>query len=239
MTIVGMATIPERAVHAQCVVEDLLAQDVDHVYVWADDERMERYFVRYPEDVTFLSGARKIGDAGKFAGWDRSWRVDAEPAYFLAVDDDLFYPPDYVEQIVAGVDRYKRRAAVSYHGKILKRGRIKSYYRGGTAEGFRCLGSVERDRGVHNVGTGVLAFHTDGLPAVDLYEDFPDPNMADVWFSILAQKRRLPLVVLAHKAGWIKHQPIDLNKTIYANSRGRDAVQTRAVNEHQPFQIFA
>jgi hypothetical protein len=233
-----MATMPERVHHAVETVEHLIDQDVDHVYVWADDESLKRHFVRYPEGVTFLTGEKAIGDAGKFAAWDRSYRQGAGPAYLLTVDDDLYYPPDYVRTMVEAVDRYERRAVVSQHGRIYKAGRIPSYYRGGAVQAFRCLGSVDQDTPVNNVGTGVLALHSDALPMLALYEDFPAANMADVWFSILAKKRKLPLVVLAHKEGWIRHRPIDLNRTIWSQHRTRDHVQTNAVNTHQPFPIY-
>jgi len=59
------------------------------------------------------------------------------------------------------------------------------------------------DEFVHEVGTGVMAFHTDTIkPGINL-DIFPYKNMSDILFCMEMQRRNIPLVITSHDAYWI------------------------------------
>ena len=127
-------------------------------------------------------------DAGKLF-----WAEHVEGLY-LGCDDDILYPPDYVDQIVAGIERHGRHAVVGMHGAVLPRP-IAGYFR--SRRVVSILGCVETDQTVDVIGTGAMGFHTGAIRIRP--EHFEAPGMADIWFSVQARLQAVPLVVLAHK----------------------------------------
>jgi hypothetical protein len=71
-------------------------------------------------------------------------------------------------------------------------------------------------------GTGVML-----IPAgvkVQIEETWP--YMADLLMARAAREARIPIIVAAHTEGWIKHQDVDLSKTIYTQHSKCDRFQT-------------
>lgn len=181
----GMATLMERG-SRHLAVDSLLPQ-VDRLIVADGGER---------------------GDQAKFLGC-----ADApDDVVFLGVDDDLIYPPDYVENIVAGVERYPD-AIVSHHGWSMRRdkeGELELY-----ARNHRCLENVWDDEEVHVAGTGVCAFRISTIrPEMDWFESIN----ADVWLSLRAEKLGVRRVVLAHPSFWLGYCQVPMARTIYTHT---------------------
>lgn len=195
----SIASLPERHQSLMETVDSLLPQ-VDALYVRRDTDG--------------------IGDAGKFT----VTRGD----YIFRCDDDLIYPDNYVETMINKIEHYNRGAVVSCHGKVLKRQPIESYY-GSDFRKYHCLLDVERDRRVHIVGTGVLAYHRSAVSVSAV--DFPEKNMADIWFSVWCEQRDVPRVCIEHPAGWIRHSDkTDKDETCWEWNKERDGLLTEAVN---------
>ena len=220
----GMATVPEREPVLQQVLPPVLAQ-VDRLHLFLDGHDTVPPFVDGDPRIVVhrhLDYSRRLGDAGKFLG------VEDEGELYFAFDDDLFYPPNYVEFMCDGLRRYDYRCLVSLHGGVMAKTPVDSYYRGGRRSVYRFLGGVEGDRAVNVAGSGVCAL---SKRAVRLgLDDFPGPDMADIYLALYCQRHRIPQVVLAHEEGFIKHAPIDFTETIYSRFVNSDAEQTRLVN---------
>lgn len=168
----GMATITGREETRSMAVNSILPQ-VDRLVVANGDTR---------------------GDQAKFLGCTEA----PGDAIWLAVDDDLIYPSDYVESIVAGLERHPG-SIVSFHGwKMDETGECY-------VENFRCLEAVADDVAVHVAGTGVCAFHLDTIRPT--MTDFESVN-ADVWLALRAQERGIPRVVLAHRSYWLGYSQL-------------------------------
>ncbi len=140
-------------------------------------------------DSLIVSNGDELGDQAKFLGCEHA----PADTIWLAVDDDLIYPPDYVETILAGLDRYPG-CIVSFHGWRMDNDG-EPY-----AENFRCLERVTDDVEAHVIGTGVCAFQMDTIRPV--MTDFESIN-ADVWLAVRAQQRGIRRVVLAHPSYWL------------------------------------
>jgi hypothetical protein len=152
--------------------------------------------------------------------------------YIMFADDDLIYPPNYLEYMIQGCE--KHNAHVSLHGVILAKGLIQSYYRNRTV--YKGLGTVLFDQEVDlgsNCGSLFKRnFHDD----LDKWYDFcGTTSMDDIYVNYFHKKRGIKRYVLAHNIGYIKHKeqfPEDdyvFNK--YALT-GNDKVQTDFINKY-------
>lgn len=228
-----MATI-ERRREAVVHAARSLAPQVDRlVVVLTDysDPPVELVTIPNVETVAVSRGNDTLGDAGKFRPFFH--RADPPSGYHLTADDDLVYPGDYVERTIAAIERYERRAVISWHGRSFTRFPVRSYYRGSRVC-FRCLDLVRRDHPVHCPGTGVMGWHSDTVRREPFGpDDFRAPNMADVWVGAKLQRVGIPAVCAAHDPGWITQVDTELTApslSIHATARTDDRVQTNAVN---------
>ena len=145
-----------------------------------------------------------LTDNGKF------FRLDSitKPEYYLCMDDDLIYPPDYVERMIEAIERYN--CIVSFHGRQLL-GTGLEYYKG--HKSFHCLHGVIHDEMVDVVGTGVTGFSTEYFKPKGLAYS-PDKKMSDLIFSLEAAMQGKQMGVISHAPNWIKH--IDNKETIHS-----------------------
>lgn len=204
LVIAHMATFAPRKANAK-EVRRAIGPQVDRFWVWDNSER-----------------AMDLGDAGKFVWHDVR-------GYHICVDDDLFYPSDYVEVLVYWIN--KLGTPVSFHGRELDLDNHpwSSYFRTAAKNKYQCLGAVKDVAQIHVPGTGVFGYHTDMI-RFDI-QDFPNGFMADVWAAKKMHESGVLCHVAPHAEGWIKHQPIDHGTTLWALYQGKDDVQTRVLNE--------
>lgn len=173
-----------------------------------------------PQVDRLIINYRSDSDANKFRA------VEQMTGYVLTCDDDLIYPPDYVEKMIKAVDRYNGEAIVSLHGRELKPGKISSYYApSNRLQAFHCLHEVAADHRIINgaIGTGVMCWNAD---KVKIYRDwFQVANMADIWLSLFARKNNIPMIVATHPANWL-NVGYDGEDTIWHKHFNNDKVQT-------------
>jgi len=201
MIIASMATIPGR--------EEICTKAFDSLR-----PQFQKVLVC---DYQFLG---RTDDARKFIDIDGGH-------YIFTVDDDLIYPPNYAETMIAAIEKYKRTAVVTLHGSCVSPP-IESYYRGGRDPKYHCLGDVQGDHRVHIPGTGVMAYHTDTIRFS--MDDFPEQNMADIQAGIKCNALSVPVVIIGHRADFLTYQETH-DETIWDKYNQDDAVQTRLVNE--------
>lgn len=233
-----LATIPSRIESVRKTIESLLPQidelhitinDVDSValQMWIDEvELVVSDWSRIK--VRALRHLSNKGDAEKFFG------AETLSGYVLTCDDDLIYPPDYVAKMVEAVDKWKGHAIVSLHGRELKPGKIASYYAPSSrVDAFRCLYDVPHDHLIQNgaVGTGVMAWNADNVTIH--YDWFKSPNMADIWLAVNAKQLDIPMVIAAHREGWLTYIDQPEGTTIWEQHFGNDTKQTEIWNSYQ------
>ena len=229
----SLASIPGRAATLKNVIRRLLPQ-VDRLNVYLNGYADVPTFLHHPKiEFARSQDHGDRGDAGKFF-----WSDDAT-GFYLTCDDDILYPPDYVEMLVLVIEECHRQAAVSFHGAVLPES-ISDYY--GSRLAYHCLADVNEDVPVHVLGTGVLGYHTSTIEVTG--EDFKIPNMADIWFGILGQEQGVPFVCAAHEKEWLVDGSPAGEESIYSSSRGNSSgamntgrEQTRVVRQHAPWKI--
>lgn len=148
------------------------------------------------DKIQLIFPKNNLTDNGKF--WALDYFDTDQHEYFFTLDDDLIYPPDYVERTVTNIEKFG--LIVSYHGRKLLRKDV-DYYSG--HKGFHCLNQVKGNVKVDVCGTGVTAFdtryfHPKGLASHKLQ------LMSDLIFSLEAAKQGKRIGVMEHEAGWIK-----------------------------------
>ena len=203
--IVAMATFPPRKEGMLQVVSALLPQ-CDKFYLYLN--KYKEVPPELPVDdrlVPVLAGPDQelpdVGSHGKF------YWLGKDPGYYLSVDDDIFYPPDYVEYLVAGVEKYKRRAIVGLHGGIYRVRPGGALPPGGFAKDHRTLypydKAFSKDMSVHILGAGVMACYPQALGLTSAVCTGPLDSGDDEDIALWAQRTRTPLIRLAGKNKWV------------------------------------
>lgn len=172
------------------------------------------------ERIEYVIGDNSTGDAGKFY-WANKLK-----GYILTLDDDIVFPSDYVKILVSGIEKYQRKAIVTFHGRILNFPMI-SYHKQ-YAEYTSFSNSLENDIFIHVAGTGCMGWHSDTMSIT--MSDFPSANMADIHVSILCQKKKVPIVALAHNGNWIKGSYYPPNSSLSGAMAKNDKEHTDRVN---------
>lgn len=205
---VGIAAIPERVEALKKTIESLLPQ-AEKIGVYLNGWAAIPAFLNDPKIIVAGFGEEDIGDVGKF-----HW-VDEHDGYYFSCDDDLIYPPQYIERTVDKIRNYNYKAVIGWHGSLLREP-FDSYYDKGSRRVFMFSAHRPYDTPVHILGTGCCAFHTRFLKIKK--SDFQHPNMADIFFAIKGQEQRVPFVVLAHEKDEITEFDGAKNSSIYAHS---------------------
>ena len=215
-----LASIPSRAGALARTIRSLLPQ-VDLIRVWLCGYEVTPKCVMNPKVV--VMGRADLGDAGKFVG--------THEGYVLTCDDDLEYTPGYAEHMIEAVERYGRKAVVSLHGRRLLR-EPSSYYRDKQAFArFHNQNPLASDERVDVPGTGVMAYHTDGVRFS--ISDFPDShrNMADLHAGLKCAKESVPVYCIAHTGREVVLSPLvnHAEETIFARHYRHDPLHTEIV----------
>ena len=232
----------ETALHSAV---STLAPQVDHINVYLNDYDAVPSYLLVPYITVMRSQDNSkgdIGDIGKFF-----WFNEINTEFHLTADDDNVYPPDYFSRMLTFWQKHHGPVAVGAHGIRMiadslippdgRRG--KGYY--GSREVWLATEKVEHPMNVHIIGTGTLLYRPTDIGDIELDSVFPHPNMADIWFGILAQKLKLPMMTIPHEEGWITSVPGTFGGSIYkrsTRSRSADRLQTEAAKGAAPWQLY-
>lgn len=213
--VAGMATVKGNEQAMLTAVASLMNQ-VDHLYLYLNGhETVPTVLNRFADRITPVLDPEgsKLGDAGKFVG------VSREPeSIYLTCDDDIAYPRDYVLHMCQALASQEGNAAVGVHACLLNQP-LSHYYDPKTRHVLHFEHLLMRQRHVHVLGTGTVAFHTAVIhPTLD---DFPAPNMADIWFARWFQARNLASIAVSRPARWLQAIPVK-RQSIYEASQRRE-----------------
>jgi len=189
MKVVLIASIPEREQMLERTVRSLRNQ-VNEIRVTLNDYD---HIPKYLNEKECIILDNSMGDAGKF------YFADHFRGYIFICDDDLIYPANYVSYMIAGVKRHN--CVVTLHGRDYI-GKITGFQQGFI--GYPCLGDVSKDVQVNVGGDGVMCYHTDLIQFS--YSDFKSKNMSQLWVAKKCKEQRMRIIVLAHRADYLKYQ---------------------------------
>lgn len=234
---VSMASHWVREVSMQAAVHSLSSQ-VDHLNVFLNgyDHVPTFLLVPFVTVKTSSENGADLGDVGKFY-----WANEVTTEFHATVDDDIVYPPDYIDQLLKFRRSLRAPVVVGVHGIRIRedwlrpevaangKRRGRGYY--GSREVWMGTEEVKEAVNVHIIGTGTMVYKVSEVGEINMKEVFPKPNMADVWFGLLAQRLQLPMMVMPHKKGWVAEVDGTFDDSIYKRAsrrRSADREQTRA-----------
>lgn len=151
--------------------------------------------------------------------------------YICLADDDLIYPPDYLNKLILGCEKYN--AMVSLHGRIVPKGVINSYY-GEPLAVFRSLGTVPYDVEVDIASNCGSLFKRNFYNDLDKWYDFcGTTSMDDIYVNYFAKKNKIRRIVLSHQEEYLKHkEQLPEDDYVFEKHRFNDVVQTEFINKY-------
>ncbi len=223
-----MATAPIREPILPLSVPSILAQ-VDHLFVYLHGYDWVPKILQQPK-VTVVSSRDNtdFGPAGKF--W---WIGKVTTDYYFGVDDDIYYPPDYVERMCEAIDVVGIPVIVGVHGIRLNPS-VKSYFKDREVWHFRK--GLDKRKFVHVLGTGTCAFrpcHVDIRVGV-----FKIPFMVDIILAVEAKTRAIPMLCVSRPNNWLKSIPDVPGPTLYERYRNNDAPHTKVIRCNLPWPLL-
>ena len=232
---VGIATTPRRYESLLSALPTLLNQtrQPNQISIFLNE------FPTIPplpkmDGIFYVIAEGALADRGKFFGCDQ-WN-----GYWISVDDDILYPPDYIERLVEALERDEYHHVVGVHGTLLARpfSDFASYMNSRIVLDYRA--SLETSRQVHMLGTGTVAFHTNNF-CPDL-RAMPFPNMADVFFAVQAKQAGIPLLAIDRPKRWLKDVSDEIDPDCIWMRKQRDPlIQSRmleAIRGAAPWPVF-
>lgn len=193
MTIVGIASMVQRAHLLEQTVASLRPQ-VDVVRIYLNDYQQVPSFLNRDEGLLAKDAAGDIGASGKFFWFDK---LDHD--YYFTADDDLLYAPNYVEKMIHEFDARRQKAVIGVHGFVFSEP-IESYITS-RKEKYKSISAQSAPHPVHVIGTGTALLNQNTIKLS--LDDFPHKHMADLQLAIIAQKQRVPMVVIPREENWV------------------------------------
>jgi len=205
---------------------DSLLRTVDSIYdqcdelnIFLNDFNGELPSKFLDDKINIYFSDNRYGDALKFA------KLEESEGYYLTIDDDLIYPKNYVEYMVARCKEYSNQRVITLHGKNFSSFPIQSYYKS-HSEYYHCLLPMRKNVMVQFAGTGVLCFHT-SLMKIPL-DFFKLPNMADIWVGKYCKENDIKIICITHPKDFLRYQ--EQKETIYDTFSKNDKIQTLVTN---------
>jgi hypothetical protein len=217
--VAAIATLASRVETFKKVLPLIHAQ-VDHVFVYLDGYRAPPSFLGNYDRVT----VRRAEDVGDLHASSRFLCLQdlSTPAVVVIADDDIVYPPDYVDRLANVLQQLEGQAIVGVHGRIFVPPH-QSYVRNAHVIHFaQELGQAHH---VHELGTGTCAFVSSRFD-VDPRE-WGRTDMDDIIVATEAQRRGLPRIAVARAAGWVKAHAQDQPDSLWARTLIDDSEQSR------------
>lgn len=217
--IAGIASIPENIDMLEKVVESIINQ-VDILYVGLNNYKsVPEFLKKYDNKIFCTLLINEKGDAAKY------YMAEYCQGYYLSIDDDILYPKDYVKKMVSKIREYNFTSIITAHGRTMKKGKIKSYYNDHD-QTYNCFAPNDKDTFIDVPGSGVAAYHTSMLKIK--YQDFENPNMADIYLMKFAKQNNLQIMCVEHTFDWLQY--LSHEKTICRTYKKNDKIQTNLYN---------
>lgn len=209
-----MATLPDRVEMMEKAVMSIYDQ-VDELVIALNGHKEIPDVCRL-DKIKYYELDNSMGDLAKF------YDVAYYQGYIFTIDDDLIYPPDYVETYIKKIDQYHQ--PVTVHGAIKEDPPIESYYgstRRVNGEKVRKHWSVEnyKDTVIDTGGTGCMGWHSSDLQVNydEIVTNMPvisealgcKPynlvNMGDIWFKWFVIRQGKKIICIEHEKDYFVH----------------------------------
>ena len=223
-----MASFPPRRDTLEVSVASILPQ-VDRLFIYLNGYDHVPGFLEHEKIVAVPAhDLEDLRDVGKLY-----CMPEAPQGFYLTLDDDIFYPANYSENLVAAAERYGRRALVGVHGVILDQSDRRYFTRGRMVHCF--WKELESDVPVNVVGTGTMCFHSS---TISLKANGMPKGMLDIGVALSARQAMVPMVVVAREESWL--QPLKVTGgTLYGEFCNNDEEHARLLESQPDWSILS
>lgn len=210
--------MPSRKQSFATVLSSILPQ-LDRLFVFFDKyDGIPDGFANH-EKIVPLSPAQ-FGDyrtCGKFLGME----LHGNPCLYFCFDDDILYPPNYVEVVTSALHRHHLRAVVGFQASLFSPPHL-SYRRDRMILHFGRAAAF--DHNVDELGTGTLGLCTETFRFHPRH--WPHCDMADLMAAIEAVKQKVPKIALRRPDGFLRPLEENQEDSIYQRLLKDDSRQT-------------
>lgn len=221
------ATLPGREKILERAVASILPQ-VDFIQVVMNNCSLDAMYkianLNTPK-ITVVPNDNSLEDGSRFIGIEH-----AEPGYTLVFDDDIIYPPDYVQRLVSAILSYGKNVMVAPMGKVMNKRPVDSYYKG-VFRNYKTFDWIPHNSVVQIPGAcGVM---WDNRRVKVKQEHMLIPN-SDICLGKFCKENNVTPIVIAHKADWLTNIWPEAEKgavNIYGKYKNNDKVLTDFVNK--------
>ena len=222
----SVASFAAREDSLKQAVASILPQ-IDRLNVYLNDYDAVPEFLRHPKITVARSQEHEdLRDNGKFF-----FLRNVAVGYHFTIDDDIIYPPNYVQHLILKILQYRKRAVVGIHG-VTFADPIERFYKDRKVSVF--WGGLNVDRVVNLLGSGTVAYHTS---TVELdFKDFKVPGMGDLWLAVAAKRQKVPMIAVARAPKWLTS--VQQNHAgLYEEFVGNDEIQTEVAVGEGPWDF--
>ena len=217
---VFMATYPGGFKTVNDAITSLLNQtkQVDKIILHVNSKEPPKNLVKSSRLDVRLSETNDA-DNGKFK------YMGEFNGYFFTVDDDICYPPDYVEQMIFNVDHHNRKSIIGVHGIAFPTGppisRWSEYREHRRTHTFTSANGTFTQ--VNCLGTGTIAFHSQlGIPNFDRFDTL---RMVDLHIAVWAQEHSIPMYSCPRISNWLTEFDIEHETRIWSQANTETQLQ--------------
>jgi len=216
--IVALPTMLTRLESLRQSVESIIGQ-VDNIVLYLDSPEMPPPWLHGMEKVELvrLRPGTELHSEARFLTLSKS----KKPFLFFSIDDDIIYPPDYIQNLTLEIIKAGGKAIVGVHGRIFTPPH-QSYKNDSICYHF------EKDlicnTHVHVLGCGTIGFISSILSFNP--SSWPYSNMSDVQLSIEAQKKCIPRICIKRPKNWLRAAAQNQNDSIWGSLKRNDENQS-------------
>ena len=224
---VAMTTFPARweysirVIHAlanQCDFFKLCLNQFDSIpQVLLDMQRLYKNV-----EIILANGKNGIEDLGCLNKMRFLPKCDG---YYITVDDDIIYPPNYIDKLTEAIDKYDGRAVCSFHG--IKYATIDGVVWPDSEHRTLLLFArkLEEDTRVHTIGMGVGGCVPKRIGMCwNWYSKYPKNQGDDEITAMNCWKTGVPLMCINHPHLWIS--PVNIHG-LYSLSSDKKSRENR------------
>lgn len=188
----GLATMPSRTASLERVIDAVYPQ-VDKLYVYLNNfDNVPAFLNRSKIQIYKSQEHGDLKDVGKFFALQH-----IDYGFFLSLDDDINYPPDYAEKLIEAIEKSNCPLVVGVHGIILPK-YPKSFF---DRKVFMFKSRLEATTPVSFLGTGTCAFDVTRINVP--FSIFSSYGMADLHLGAYLKSIGVPALAIARQEGWL------------------------------------